>query len=137
MSDDDISLNSSGSDQEEEYSVEEILAECLSEDLSPRFLVRWENYGDERYDYSIPMASPIHMLFESLLSCMLTHEHQDVHGNLPNHLSTLAACRTGQRSAMQVLHSPTTSLATLTPKSTPISMPRHVEEPKDRSNGNY
>lgn len=48
MSDDDISLESSDSEQEEEYIVEEILAERVSDDVHPRYLVKWENYGEER-----------------------------------------------------------------------------------------
>jgi Chromo (CHRromatin Organisation MOdifier) domain len=48
MSDDDISLNSSDSEQEEEYTVEEIVAERVFDDTKPRYLVKWENYGEER-----------------------------------------------------------------------------------------
>jgi hypothetical protein len=58
ISDNDVSLDSSSSEQEEEYNVEEILAERPSDDSSPRFLVRWENYPDERYDFNILIAPP-------------------------------------------------------------------------------
>jgi Chromo (CHRromatin Organisation MOdifier) domain len=50
ISDDDIASESSSSTQEAEYNVEEILAERPCDDSSPRFLVRWENYPDERCD---------------------------------------------------------------------------------------
>jgi len=63
ISDDDVSLDSSSSEQEEEYNVEEILAERLSDDSSSRFLVRWENYPDERCDFNILIATPIVVLF--------------------------------------------------------------------------
>ena len=47
-SEDDISLESSESEQEEEYTVEDILAERVFDDSQPRYLVKWENYGEER-----------------------------------------------------------------------------------------
>ena len=55
IDDDDVSLNSSGSEEEEEYTVEEILAERLSDDSTPLFLVKWENYSEERCGISIPI----------------------------------------------------------------------------------
>lgn len=55
LSDDDISLTSSDSEQEEEYTVEEILAERLCDDLTPRYLVKWENYGEHRCDICITL----------------------------------------------------------------------------------
>jgi Chromo (CHRromatin Organisation MOdifier) domain len=45
---DDISLHSSDSEQEEEYTVEEILAERGFEDEELRYLVKWENYDEDR-----------------------------------------------------------------------------------------
>ena len=48
ISDDAISLDSSDSEEEEEYVVEAILAERPAEDSSPRYLVKWEGYGEER-----------------------------------------------------------------------------------------
>jgi Chromo (CHRromatin Organisation MOdifier) domain len=56
---DDIASESSSSSQEAEYNVEEILAERLSDDSSPRFLVRWENYPDERCDSGTLVAPSI------------------------------------------------------------------------------
>ena len=68
MSDDDISLNSSDSDQEEEYTVEEIIAERTFDDLEPRYLVKWENYGEERCDYRILIPVHIRVLFDTFSS---------------------------------------------------------------------
>lgn len=62
MSDDDISTNSSDSEEEEEYTVEEILAERLWDDSDLRYLVKWENYGEERCDLSIPVPAPQDLL---------------------------------------------------------------------------
>ncbi len=57
MSEHDISLDSSGSEQGKEYTIEEILAERLADDSTPLYLVKWENYGEERCDISIPYLS--------------------------------------------------------------------------------
>jgi Chromo (CHRromatin Organisation MOdifier) domain len=54
VSSDDISLNSSDSEQEAEYMVEQILAERLSDDSRPRYLVKWEEYGEERCGLAFP-----------------------------------------------------------------------------------
>lgn len=49
IGDDDISLSSSDSEQEEEYTVEEILAERFLDNSEPQYLVKWENYAEERW----------------------------------------------------------------------------------------
>ncbi|ERF73987.1 hypothetical protein EPUS_03801 [Endocarpon pusillum Z07020] len=48
ISDDAIFIDSTGSEEEGEYVVEAILAERVAEDSSPRYLVKWEGYGEER-----------------------------------------------------------------------------------------
>ena len=57
MSDDDISLDSSDSEQEEEYTVEEVLAERVLDDSEPQYLVKWENYGEERWGLTVRFTS--------------------------------------------------------------------------------
>ena len=92
ITDDDISLNSSGSEEEEEYTVEEILAERLFDDSEVRYLVKWEGYPEERCDISIFLSYvPVsrHCVF------LLTPSCQDVHGSLLNHFLTLKALKTG------------------------------------------
>lgn len=53
ITDDDISLNSSDSEEEDVYTVEDILAERLFDDSVVRYLVKWEGYPEERCDISI------------------------------------------------------------------------------------
>lgn len=53
MTDDDLSLDSSASEEQEVYTVEEILAERLSDDSEILYLVKWEGYPEERCDISI------------------------------------------------------------------------------------
>jgi Chromo (CHRromatin Organisation MOdifier) domain len=62
MSEDDISLSTSDSEEEEEYTVETILAERVFEDSSPRYLVKWENYDEERCDIDISVPVPPHVV---------------------------------------------------------------------------
>jgi Chromo (CHRromatin Organisation MOdifier) domain len=71
-SESDVFLNSSDSEQEEEYTVEEILAERLIDDSHPRYLVKWENYGEERCDMKFPVCIPSCLHPGSLLSFLLT-----------------------------------------------------------------
>lgn len=61
-SDDSISLNSSDSEQEEEYTVEEVLAERVSDDSIVQYLVKWENYGEERCELAFHIR-PLHMCY--------------------------------------------------------------------------
>ncbi len=58
-SDDAISVESSGSEEEGEYTVEAILAERAAEDSSPRYLVKWEGYGEERCGIGISVPVPV------------------------------------------------------------------------------
>lgn len=107
VSSDDIFLNSSDSEQEAEYIVEQILAERLSDDSRPRYLVKWEDYSEERCDLASPPPPPPDL-------CSLTQFFpfpltrpicQDVLGSPLNLFSILEAFETGQRSAVQVFSS--------------------------------
>jgi hypothetical protein len=132
-SDNDFSLGSSSSEQEEEYTVEEILAEQLFDDSEPRFWVKWESYGEERCGIGIlntPSTSAVwisHFLSANK-SC------QDISGSLLNPFLVLKAFKTGQRSALHAFSSLMMSLKTLIPRSMHISMQRRLEKLEDKTN---
>lgn len=106
VNDDEISLSSSGSEEQEEYTVEGILAERLLDDSSPRYLVKWENYGEERWAIRNSIISLyvhsgwiIHIPTDSVISL-------DVLGSLPNHFLTHEVFKTGRGSGKRESSSP-------------------------------
>ena len=57
------SSDTSESDHEEEYIVQDVLAERESDDGVKLYLVKWENYSDERWDHNYPSQQQLTQLF--------------------------------------------------------------------------